>query len=197
MGHRKGTPCVTKGMPHWSDARYLAKLKSKTQIDANGCWLFTGALMPTGYADMCYRGKNMRAHRLMHMLAKGPLGDLHVMHSCDVRHCVNPDHLSLGTNEQNIHDALRKGRPHRGNLMSAKTHCPAGHDYAESARWEAGRRGVLKRACKTCQRVATRRKAGWPAHLWNLPPQPLGHKPQQLIEWQHASGMQRGTNDKR
>lgn len=156
----------------------MARLKSLTSIDSEkGCWLYTGYVMPTGYGQMSFRCHQWRVHRLMYLVAKGDPGILHVMHSCDVRHCVNPDHLSLGTNEENIHDCLRKGRPHRGNLMSQKTHCPAGHSYAEFGRWEKGRRDVLKRACKLCQRIAGRRKAGWPEALLNLPPQKLGQRP--------------------
>jgi hypothetical protein len=154
------------------------RLKANTRIDpVSGCWLWTKYIYPTGYAQMSFRCRQWRAHRLMYMVAKGPVGNLHVMHSCDVRNCINPEHLSLGTNEENIHDALRKGRPHRGNLMSQKTHCPSGHPYAETARWDKGRRNVPKRSCTVCQRIIQRKKAGWPDALLNLPPQKLGQRP--------------------
>lgn len=171
----------------------LQRLKSRVKIDANGCWLYTGVLMPTGYADVCFRGKNSRAHRVMYTIVKGPIGKLHVMHSCDVRHCINPDHLSLGTNEQNIHDAIRKGRPHRANLMSAKTHCPQGHPYdLANVRWDKGRRQARRRVCTTCGRMSCRKRSGWPAHLLDLPAQPRGKKPAELLAWRNSQS-QRGT----
>jgi hypothetical protein len=167
-----------KGMRNWSDSRYLAKLHTRYVIQPDGCWLWKGSTITDGYGQMCYRGKPERAHRLMYTLTYGPIpAALVVMHSCDVRHCVNPAHLSLGTQQANIRDAVDKGRPHRGTLMSRKTHCAAGHPYAETARWEKGRRDVLKRACKVCQRIAGRRKAGWPEAFLNLPPQKLGQRP--------------------
>lgn len=59
--------------------------------------------------------KHEYVHRVAYILAKGevPAG-LHVMHSCDVTRCVNPEHLSVGTNLENHQDAARKGRQPRG-----------------------------------------------------------------------------------
>lgn len=156
----------------------LKRFERKTTIDpVTGCWNWVGPFGPNGYGQASFRNKKYPAHRLMYIIAKGPPGALMVMHSCDVRSCVNPAHLSLGTCEENIHDALRKGRPHRGTLESKKTHCPAGHPYAEFARWDKGRRNILKRSCTVCQRIIQRVKAGWPAALLNLPPQKLGCRP--------------------
>lgn len=164
------------------------RLKARTRLDTvKGCWLWTMFLMPTGYTQISFRGKQWRCHRLMYLVTKGDPGKLHVMHSCDVRHCINPDHLSLGTNEENIHDAIRKGRPHRANLMSAKTHCPQGHPYdLANVRWDKGRRDAPRRVCTTCGRIACRKASGWPAHLLNLPPQPRGQKPAELTAWRNS-----------
>lgn len=70
------------------------------------CWLFVGGLTD-GYGMF----QQQRAHRFSYIFHKGkiPKG-LYVCHSCDVRNCVNPDHLWLGTHRDNMRDAWAKGR---------------------------------------------------------------------------------------
>jgi hypothetical protein len=79
----------------------------------SGCFLWLGALSPGGYARITIvRSEN--AHRISWMLFRGNIPDeLHVLHHCDVRCCVNPDHLFLGTNDDNIADKVAKGRQAR------------------------------------------------------------------------------------
>jgi hypothetical protein len=84
------------------------------------CWLWQGGLMGSGYGQF-YRapGEPVGAHRFAWEQANGrpvPSG-LHVMHSCDVRRCVNPAHLSVGTASDNHWDSSRKGR-NPGNRTS-------------------------------------------------------------------------------
>lgn len=79
------------------------------------CWLWNKAIADTGYGILNFNGKTIAAHRLSYKLHKGeiPKG-LFVMHSCDVRACINPDHLRLGTNADNVADMVSKGRIARG-----------------------------------------------------------------------------------
>lgn len=150
-----------KGCPHISDADYLAKLKSKCKVTERGCWEWQGFKQPTtGYADMAYRGKTIRIHRLAYMLVKGPIpDDLCVLHSCDVRHCCNPDHLRLGTISENKQDELQRGR----NFEANRTHCPRGHAYTEhGTTWNCQPRW---RRCRICARGKQRVAAGWPEDL--------------------------------
>lgn len=74
------------------------------------CWLWTAALR-CGYGAFKVDGKAIGAHCYSYAMAHGaiPKG-LVVCHSCDVRHCVNPDHLWLGSYKDNMQDASRKGR---------------------------------------------------------------------------------------
>ena len=65
---------------------------------------------------LSYGGKIVRAHRLAFQLGTGiDPQDKHVLHKCDTPSCVSPDHLYLGTNEDNIVDKVRKGRSLSGS----------------------------------------------------------------------------------
>lgn len=64
-----------------------------------------------GYANLRVNRKSIKAHRFSWELHNGPIPDgLKVLHKCDVRHCVNPDHLFLGTIKDNVDDMIQKGR---------------------------------------------------------------------------------------
>jgi uncharacterized protein YciI len=82
------------------------------------CWLWTRARFPgTGYGAAWIDGKLLKAHRVAYEDAVGPIpAGLDVMHHCDVRHCVRPDHLEPATAAQNAQDMVAKGRnvPQRG-----------------------------------------------------------------------------------
>jgi hypothetical protein len=73
------------------------------------CWLWTGATN-RGYGLLWVDGKHELAHRVSYSIHKGLLGDLCVCHTCDTPLCVNPDHLFLGTREDNNLDARHKLR---------------------------------------------------------------------------------------
>ena len=83
-----------------------------------GCWNFRGTDRQ-GYSELRVTTRTADpkeySHRLSYMLHHGAIPDgLHVLHSCDNRRCVNPAHLSLGTNVDNIADKVAKGRQQRG-----------------------------------------------------------------------------------
>jgi len=93
-------------------ASYTDRFMEKVQPEPmSGCWLWDGAITGGGYGEMRYLDRRQDAHRVAWMIHRGEIPDgLYVLHRCDVKLCVNPDHLFLGTQKQNIHDMMRKGR---------------------------------------------------------------------------------------
>jgi hypothetical protein len=82
----------------------------------SGCWIWLGTLERNGYARFKFGGRRpILVHRLSYKLHYGKLPrNLCVLHQCDIRCCVNPDHLSLGTQKDNAADCVNKGRSSRG-----------------------------------------------------------------------------------
>jgi len=96
----------------WIEARVERQPES-------GCWLWIGHVHHSGYG--LYNGKS--AHRLVFTTLTGTdlTGKL-LCHTCDVKHCVNPDHLFVGTQRDNMQDMYQKGRQPSRKGEANRTH---------------------------------------------------------------------------
>lgn len=183
------------------DAVVLARIKSLIVVDPNtGCWLWQGPIAKVKWNDRGfyvggygigpqYRGKCPATHRVVWMIHNGPQPKkMDVCHTCDVRHCVNPDHLWLGTRSENLRDMVAKGRGPCGQKAAQKT-CVRGHELSGDNLMLSN--GGRRRGCKKCMdevhhnnekyrrwRLAYQRiKRGWSEEeAWNTPLIPAGEQ---------------------
>ena len=122
----------------------------KVRKTTSGCWGWVGASSGAGYGHTRIGGRNISAHRTSWELHFGAVPDgMCVLHRCDNRRCVRPDHLFLGTLSDNSRDCVEKGR----HGQARKTHCKRGHEFNEANTYTRhdGRGG---RACRACNRIA-------------------------------------------
>jgi hypothetical protein len=98
------------------------QLKEKTKESISGCWEWTARVHTVGYGSVSrkYEGGGY-AHRAMYLASKGeiPKG-MYVLHKCDNRICINPDHLFLGTHLDNVKDMHSKNRQKGGSMPGEK-----------------------------------------------------------------------------
>lgn len=106
------------------NSKYISLLKAQKNIEPkrlsflrmvelsdDGCWLWTGHKHFLGYGLLCRGAKVWKAHRWGWTLFNGTIPNgMMVLHKCDVRNCVNPDHLFLGNATDNMRDMAAKGR---------------------------------------------------------------------------------------
>lgn len=93
------------------------RLLSRRKITASGCWEYQRAISKgTGYGVLSVNGRLISAHRASFVEFRGEIpAGMCVLHRCDNRRCINPDHLFLGTKHVNTRDMINKKRyvPHK------------------------------------------------------------------------------------
>lgn len=137
--------------PRPIEERFWAKVHK-----TNTCWIWTGWRQKSGHGNI-FVGVGLGktgAHRISWIINKGPIPEgLFVCHICDIPWCVNPDHLFLGTHDDNMADAWAKGRLKLPDIskMVNRTQCPRGHPFDASNTYRfAGNNG---RYCRECRRI--------------------------------------------
>ena len=149
--------------------RFFSKIQKDGPIiylKLGKCWVWTRGKNQGGYGNFWFRGKTWQSHRVTWVFSNGeiPTG-LCVLHKCDNRACVNPEHLFLGTLDDNNKDRTRKGRTISLTAQRLKnlTACKRGHifndrnTYTQKVALSDGTLGK-RRSCRTCANIRDRIK---------------------------------------
>lgn len=132
-----------------ADVRFWMKVDK-----AGECWTWTAGRGDHGYGSFTNDdGGAVSAHRFSYELHYGPIPDgMVVCHRCDNPPCVRPEHLSIGTQADNVQDMFEKGRAVSG--WAIRSHCSNGHLYDE-ANTRFTKHGHRK--CRACAREYSRK----------------------------------------
>ena len=104
--------------------RFEVKIdKSPGHGPAGTCWVWTASTNKDGYGSFGLDGRVQLAHRVAYQIHTGEIpDDLCVLHSCDNPPCVNPAHLSIGTQQDNMVQRSARGRTADGDRSGSRTH---------------------------------------------------------------------------
>lgn len=148
------TACDDSGVTKRSLAE---RFWSKVEVTPT-CWLWTASRNPSGYGILGVMSEpghhtTVGAHRVAYELLVGPIPeDCEIDHLCRLRHCVNPAHLEAVSRQEN----MRRGS------RATQTHCKWGHPLEGDNLYvlsSSGKRLTVHRHCRTCMRLAHRRRS--------------------------------------
>lgn len=132
----------------------VVRLLRTVEFDESGCWAWKGTIDHDGYGRVYHLGKKVRAHRLSYELLVGELTPgLVVDHVCRNKACINPDHLELVSQSENVKRSLptSKNGMTRGKYKKRPT-CYRGH-FKE---WDHQADGY--KPCRECQKIRNKER---------------------------------------
>ncbi|GAB3467086.1 HNH endonuclease signature motif containing protein [Actinophytocola sediminis] len=144
---RHGDPRAVVQIQGDDDARFRARVR----VDAGGCWLWMGSLLPNGYARFTVGRVRFLAHRWSYTRFRGAIpGGLQIDHLCRVRHGVNPAHLEpVDARENTLRSPYAQAA-----VNAAKTVCLRGHPLNSANTYRSPATG--HRRCRVCKRLQER-----------------------------------------
>lgn len=91
--------------------------------EQNDCWNWLAGKVRDGYGFFSVNGNLHKAHRVSWVIYRGDIPEgMSVLHHCDNRACINPNHLYLGTHQDNMRDMVRRGRSLSGDKNPSHLH---------------------------------------------------------------------------
>ena len=103
--------CAKCGTRYWNMPPRTNWFYQRYRVTESGCWEWLGCKDVGGYGRVTLKKTNRLAHRCMYEHMNGEIPDgAHICHKCDNRSCINPEHLYLGTHQDNMKDRDAKGR---------------------------------------------------------------------------------------
>jgi HNH endonuclease len=127
-GHTRSCGCLRKDLLaagtkkpasyEWHIDSARRRIEERSMPEPNsGCWLWLGSINNKGYGKMSIGSRITVAHRASFEAFVCAPGNLSVLHHCDTPSCVNPEHLYIGTQQDNIDDCIRRGRFRPGGKL--------------------------------------------------------------------------------
>lgn len=150
-----------KGVTKEEEAVFAEMFWQRVLKRESGCWEWTGAIGLFGYGNLTFKQVSRNAHKVAYELVHGdvPAG-MFVLHRCDNPPCCNPEHLYVGTQNDNMQDRARRGRAGiKLTTEQAKdifVRCRNGSDYTTVAKeFGVTRRTIALIARRTTWKYAT------------------------------------------
>ena len=138
-----------------TDDEYVKRWLAKCTVTDKGCWQWKELKRhpksrSDPYPKASYKGRKVYLHRAMVAIHQRPLLLKEMAcHTCDNHLCINPDHLWIGINRENLLDASRKKR----YPAQAKTHCKHGHEFSNENTRLTKKGFTIVRQCKECKKL--------------------------------------------